>query len=175
MVGKVIWVCVTDDHEHCHLIPEARWIVCLNKPHWFFPYLMLNCALDQLLPMAGHLNTYIGEMSDDDGIDPGFFHGLEEAAEANRKDGVTPEVLAVSMRRWFNGPAIVDTLNPTPETMRIGMVGQEQLFIRADVMSLYRFENTPHSDGLLAEKLGRERPGCFCCLHHLFVDWNKLI
>jgi hypothetical protein len=124
--------------------------------------------------MADHANHYIGELSDDDAFEPGFFALLESAAEANRRNGQLPEVLAVAMRRWHNTDHVVDVLLPTKDTMRIGMVGQEQLFIRADVMALHRFENTNCSDGILAEKLAKERPDCFCFLHHIWVHWNKL-
>ena len=171
MKGLAHLIAICSNPEHIPLIRES--ILIYPKPVFDPCYWKINMALAQILPLPP--NSFVGFICDDDALEEGFFAQLEsEIGERNR-----PRVAVVNMKRWFHGQNPVDELGAGPGNMRVGTVGLEQYFIRGDVMSNWRFNETVHhADGDLMERMYRDIPNDFlflpACSPHLFVNWNNL-
>jgi hypothetical protein len=143
--------------------PALDWLQPLPSPvqpaGWDLCYWKLNYAIDRIEYDPA---VYYGFLCDDDTIDGG-------AIDQIRFDG--SEVLVISARRYAEGKHC-GSLIAAPENARVCHVGVEQIFIRGDVLSHYRFENACTADGQLVERLAAERQVKY--FPEVFCNWNIL-
>lgn len=164
--GKARLIAVCSDEAHVGLFDES--VLTFLPPGLDWCYFKCNQALENLQPSSPE--DYFGFVCDDDLYEPGFFASLEQLIGASR-----PRVIVVNMKRWFHEVAVRDELSAWPDSMRVGLVGLEQFYIRGDIMGRWRFnQNVSHGDGDLMARLHAEMPHDFVFFRHLFVHWNKL-
>ena len=169
--AKLYAVC--SNPEHVKLFD--RVLLTMPSGHWNLCYEKINQALNQILPDFGKMNDFYGQTCDDDLYDPKFFSLLESRIEASFNEaGFLPSVVVVNMKRWFHESSPRDELGANPQSMRVGLVGLEQYYIRGDVMANWRFRNYSHGDGDLMERMYAAIPNEFLFVPNLFVNWNKL-
>lgn len=139
-------------------------------------YCKLNLWIDGHAQPAGR--DFVHFLNDDDLV-PSYFYGdVQKVMDAN------PEVtvMIVSMERGHftvpgNHPHPTTPLLAHPEWMTPTRVGVEQIIIREDVLSKYRFQAHPLddvADGHFIQKVVTENVGRVLYLPHLNVYFNAL-
>lgn len=114
-------------------------------------------------------DSYYVVLTDDDGLEPGFFKKLEPYDD---------DIIIVSMKR-SNKPTGTDagcpfgSLIAAPENMKVCYAGYEQAVIKGKVAKQYRCGGVYHADGLLLEKLFAERMESFRFVPDAFVYFNR--
>ena len=105
-------------------------------------------------------NDWFHFLNDDDAVEPGFYDKLQ------RLD-VPERVVVCRMLRGNRIPHGVvplrayptTPLEPRPENMRVGEVGDEQFILRGDILRQLRFQPEHHAaDGMAAQWLVRNFP-----------------
>lgn len=168
MGSLVTWHPVCHDVSHADSLWDAGADTVLMHRHiegWDLCYEKLNAALDYF---SFPDEDYVGFLCDDDLYEPGVI------TELSRNVGL--QVLVISAKRWHRGkvPRFDGcVLEASRGNARPCHIGVEQLFVRADVMREYRFNNSRYADGELAERLLADGRSFFCC-PDLFVGWNCL-
>jgi hypothetical protein len=137
------------------------------KDFGFIGHYLVNCFLDS---GVNDEDRYI-VLTDDDMTEEGFFKKL---------DPYDDDIIIVSMLRsnkpsGTNSDCAYGTLIAAPGNIACGRVGFEQLVIKGKVFKNYRCTGEYHADGLLIEKLWRERMESFRFVPDAFVKFNALM
>jgi len=169
MNGAALWYPVCHDVRHAEAIYDAGFPNVLLYEHtqdFDICYAKINAALGSFEFPDG---DYVGFLCDDDRYDDNVIHRLADRATGQ-------DVLAISARRWERGVSPKwhgGVLSASKENTRVCHIGLEQFFVKAEVMSNYRFGNHGCADGELAEKLVADNRSFLWC-SDLFVNWNCL-
>lgn len=171
---------IKEEGAHWHLLCVEGEFILPDLGTWvtqhFFPrppdgmfigHGLVNAFLDKI--GVNDEDRYL-VLTDDDLIEPGFFKKLTD---------YTDDILIVSMQR-SNKPSGTDancaygTLIASPENIKVGHVGFEQLVIKGKVLKEYRLESRYEADGDLIVKLWNERMELFRFVPDAFTWFDFL-
>jgi hypothetical protein len=154
-----------------HLPDLGQWLECHNfekpPPNFFVGHWMINQFLDHVGVVDE--DRYM-VLTDDDYLPPGFFAQLNAYQE---------DVLIVAMQR-SNKPSVehrtdrLGTLLPSPDHIKIGHVGFEQMIIRGRLLREFRCGGDYCADGDLIMRIFARYPECFRFVPEVRVYFDYL-
>ena len=169
---NIIWHIVKDLDKEFTVENNEDWIKFYeynNKETTF--YGRCNASINWFFETQITSNDFYLILNDDDAYEDNFFRKLN-AIDTDK------DVIICSMKRGNFTPHTehesqrhpTDTLYATPENMRVGGVGIEQIIIRGNLLRKYSLPLVVCGDGMFIEKIVKEND--YLLAPHLFVHFN---